>query len=645
VPLGHFVWFLYPRPIISQQVDVYTQWVVGSFTDTIGQVFPVAVPLDDFDGFFSTLVCKADAARFNLPIYPIQPEEAPGPPLAAAGEGRGTRNQNALPVEASTERLNWPAVDGGNDDDNPVIVVLPQFLPVGPGKTFPHQHPLMSTTSFRDTFPLLEIWRRGITYARDHNANHSVTRAGPLFHIDSLELEENAHDPTEEFDVRADLYLAPTQLGPNDACFSEVAGTLGPWSDQVWIDLGGRLELEAPAVIPPVGDAFTPNLFKTALEPLINRDKDFRLSPRTMARFRILLGGSPPAGVDGADLAALPLLKEAFSECLRMSSGAAAADELKEITRTDIQEANASHLCTSKDVTFDADAVTLAFSDRLLTFQFVGDRLVSLTKVHAQTNLGLLQFLTPIRTALAHVAERDAAAKTLVMANASNSASQIDATKNSQMYNGGKANSFRCLHEAVYNFRLVCGLVVDDPDQSLLIQKLVEHTDILVDVSGKSFWEAYCNQPNLVVHAYQDLQHILSAFVVVATNSSLTKAVKGGSQITLDNYTTAVAVANGHIQTLRAVVNGDGLGHFRDVPHCSTWFGTPSLTTRPAPISCGMTERHITETGRSTAGRVTPADLAEVTERLQSLGALEFDSAAPNAKADFFDKVTVRAKK
>ena len=51
------------------------------------------------------------------------------------------------------------------------------------------------------------------------------------------------------------------------------------------------------------------------------------------------------------------------------------------------------------------------------------------------------------------------------------------------------------------------------------------------------------------------------------------------------------------------------------------------------------------DSGRTPAGRVTPADLAEVTERLRSLGALEFDSAAPGAKADFFDKVTVRAKK
>jgi len=131
----------------------------------------------------------------------------------------------------------------------------------------------------------------------------------------------------------------------------------------------------------------------------------------------------PPAWADGTNLAALPPLKEDFSECLHIPSGAAAANELKEITRTAIQVANASRLCMSNNVTFNADAVTLAFSDRLRTFQFVVDRLVSLTKVHAQTNLGLLQFLTSIRTSLAHVAEGDAAVKIMVMPNTSNSAS------------------------------------------------------------------------------------------------------------------------------------------------------------------------------------------------------------------------------
>jgi len=214
---------------------------------------------------------------------------------------------------------------------------------------------------------------------------------------------------------------------------------------------------------------------------------------------------------------------------------------------------------------------------------------------HSGNVPSVIQFLTPVRAALAQVAEGDAAVKTLVMAKASNSASQIDATKNSQMYSGGKVDSFRALYESVCNFRLLCSLASNDPDRSLLVQKLVEYTDILVDFSGKSFWEAHRNHPHLAIHAYQDLQHILSAFVVVATNSTLSKSVDGGNQVTLGNYSTALAVTNGHVHNLQAVVNGNGLGSFRDVPHCSTWFGHSPSPTQSTPIPAeGATGVHQT---------------------------------------------------
>jgi len=235
----------FTRPVVSERVskDGF-QWMVGSFTNTIGQVFPVAVPLDDFDGFFTTLVRKADATRFNLPIYPRQPEAIEGPPVEGE-KGRGARN--ACPVADSLERLNWIAVGRDNNDDATVIVVLPQFLPIGPGQTFPHHHPLVSDTTFRDSFPLLEVWRKGIVYARDHNGNNSVTQGGTLFHLASVALAANAPDPTEDFDVRVVLFRSPNQLRPDDPRFSEVAATIGPWSDQVWIELGGQLKPDFPA--------------------------------------------------------------------------------------------------------------------------------------------------------------------------------------------------------------------------------------------------------------------------------------------------------------------------------------------------------------------------------------------------------------
>ena len=100
-----------------------------------------------------------------------------------------------------------------------------------------------------------------------------------MFHLASVALAANTPDPTEDFDVRVVLFRSPNQLRPDDPCFSEVAATIGPWSDQVWIELGGQLEPDFPAQPPPAGEAFSAQTFRSAIEPLVNRDKEFRLFP------------------------------------------------------------------------------------------------------------------------------------------------------------------------------------------------------------------------------------------------------------------------------------------------------------------------------------------------------------------------------
>ena len=72
--------------------------VIGSFSDTLGLSVPVSVPLIDFEGFFTTLVPRADAEASGLSIHPTAPDVVPGPPP----------RRNMDPVEASMDRLNFP---------------------------------------------------------------------------------------------------------------------------------------------------------------------------------------------------------------------------------------------------------------------------------------------------------------------------------------------------------------------------------------------------------------------------------------------------------------------------------------------------------------------------------------------------------
>jgi hypothetical protein len=164
----------FTRPSI-ESTDAGATVVVGSFTDTIGQVFPFSVPLDDFQGYFTTLVPRQLAEQYGLPMYPTAPDTVPGPPA--------TRNRNAEIVAPSMERLHFTMPEEPVAGDHPVAVALPLFLPVGPGHTCHHPLPFTCETDFSVTFPLLHLWRNGLKYCLEYNQGLSVTVGGPLFHI------------------------------------------------------------------------------------------------------------------------------------------------------------------------------------------------------------------------------------------------------------------------------------------------------------------------------------------------------------------------------------------------------------------------------------------------------------------------------
>ena len=93
--------------------------------------------LEEFRGYFTTLVPRGVANRFNLSIHPQEPSTVAGPPPPVE-LGRGARLNQPAPVEASLGRLDFPMPEGQGPDDLPVIVALPMVLPIGPGQTFPH---------------------------------------------------------------------------------------------------------------------------------------------------------------------------------------------------------------------------------------------------------------------------------------------------------------------------------------------------------------------------------------------------------------------------------------------------------------------------------------------------------------------------
>jgi hypothetical protein len=313
------------------------------------------------------------------------------------------------------------------------------------------------------------------------------------------------------------------------------------------------------------------------MEPLVAKEKTFASAARTQSRYLLLLAGAPR---DAAypDHVALPNLLDDFKAYLSVSSSAVAGDDLRELVKSRLVLANSSQSSIDKDTTLEAENITLAFSDRVRTFGFLSEKLVCTSQAGAKTTLGLLQFLTPDRDALAAVVEGDQEAAALLMSNSTSSTAQLDASKASKLYCAGRLTTFRHSYEAVCNFCCLVSAMVADLDAPLVLLKLLEYSALLVDRTGRRFFEAQFKvAPYLAIHPWQDLQTILSAFCRIATDSTLYGAVTRGDPIGISNYRSALDVSDALISELRAILNGNGLGKFAGTPSCALWFNSAHL--------------------------------------------------------------------
>ena len=533
-----------------------------------------------------------------------------GPPANAT--------RNAESVEASLQRLNFPMPGEPADGDYPVIAALPLFLPIGPGQTFPHPLALADATSFRDQFFLFHVWKTGMHYCVNRNQGRSVTVGGPLFHLPGLAVADADDIPFEGYTVRDRIPANPTALVPTSGRFAEVVATINQWSDVIWTEIGSNMEPEPPQAGGGGGGVvFGPEQVRAVVEPLVNKEKEYRLADRSQARYRALLARAPIDGGPNPDVAVLPDLRAEFLTYLTQNSSAAASDDLKEIIRSKLAVANSSAMAINKDVTWESGNVTLAFSDRLRATVWLVEKLRATSLTAAKNCIGLLQFLTPDRDALASVVEGDLQVHSLVMANVSSNSAQIDASKSSKMYSAGRLETFRHSYEAFCNLRLVLSVIDDDPDSSMLIQKLKDYVDVLMDRDGRLFYETCREQPHLAVHPWQDLQHILSAFLVTATNADVYQAIMKGENVAMANYANAVAVADASIAELRAIINGNGLGKFGGLPCCADWF---SRAEPSQPRTRGGGE--LVGSSGPKRQKVDPDEI----ERKKALGMLTYDT-------------------
>ena len=140
--------------------------------------------------------------------------------------------------------------------------------------------------------------------------------------------------------------------------------------------------------------------------------------------------------------------------------------------------------------------------------------------------MSLLHFLTPDWGALLAAKATEECNNPIVLSHISDDKAQFEASKASSLYTGGRLHEWRDVYTIVVNLRMVLSaMVVPITATPLLIQKLIAFINLTNTCEGQLFCESYRYHHYVRVHMFQDLQHILSMFLMVACQPSLRKAL------------------------------------------------------------------------------------------------------------------------
>ena len=562
--------------------------VLGSFSDTIGTTYPIAVTLADFKGHFTTLVPRVDAERLHLAVHPTPPDQVEGPPaipVVLVGEEDDeevedpAEDPNAAPnpVEGTMQRLNFGPTT--TNEDRPVIAALPCFLPLAFGYTYPDPLPLMAAESLATTFPVFEIWRRGIQYARNNNSDTSVTKGGPLFYQPSLVLPVN-EDPWTNLEIRRRIPQAPVPLPPSHPGFLRIKRNVDELSEATWFDLGSEMIDNIPTLpSTPGGVGLTADAITAIVTPLMaarsnSREKTTSEIEHAVTAldiecyYRLAL-----AGTDASDTLHFPALHPTFRDVLGKTKPLSATQAFQDHLGDQLETCVRSDKALDRDVTFDADACTTMFVNCLRSFHWLTEPIARTTKMGAQSRLSLLHFLTPDRGALLAAKATEECNNPIVLSHISDDKAQLEASKASSLYTGGRLQEWRDVYTVVVNLRMVLlAMMAPTAAVPLLIQKLIAFVDLTNTREGRLFCESYRYHHFVRVHMFQDLQHILSMFLMVARQPSLRKALRDGEAISPRNYYDAARIADQLIDRFRAIITGNSLNEFGFAPRCLDWF-------------------------------------------------------------------------
>jgi hypothetical protein len=188
------------------------------------------------------------------------------------------------------------------------------------------------------------------------------------------------------------------------------------------------------------------------------------------------------------------------------------------------------------------------------------------------------------------------------------------------------------------NFTTTSKTITLDVAGSCVGKRLLAFHALFQTPQGRAFTRAYKDNKYLIIHIFQQIQHILSVYAQVAVSTQLRQAVKEGQPIPLANYAPANEASFSVIQKVERMIMGSGIEEFAAPPVLWPLFAARTGATLPPaapPTTHPPTQPRQPSTPapkrqklapESPAGSPAPPSAAELADR-KTKGILAYDPA------------------
>ena len=565
--------WIYPftRPCVATNAGQDTIYV-GNLSDLLVDCHPAEMQGSGFNGWFTSLVPKADVDTFHLPYFTEPPDTLDGPPSAA-----GLADGDA----GSVARLNY-----GPDaaEKELMIAALPIVIPLPAGVPFPTD-PWEATVPNPEAtqhYAFVEVWRQAQAYILNNNAGMSVTMGGPLFDLTGI---AEGQVPNCTIEPRGDLTLQ--MIPPTSPHFTPVKVASREAANAAYIRIGNTLPVETTAagvagmfshqqpgtnLHHPAGESPSGGNFEKLVEALTNNSRTPEVKEKAKTQEAVLqrfsLAFAEVAEVSKERIVIPATLRPKFIEFVNTSNPDAAKILWNDLLASITQQATNSNTRLDGGATLQAgDLGDGAFVAAVKKFRFLKRSLTTASAMNdAKTQISVLAFGDPLKDGKAY---RDR----LVQEDLFDCQAAVGeektkmARKSTELYIGGALFTIDNFKTLIYNMRLFGLAICEKFEQSEFWKPIKAYEHYLQKPVGRE-WANFLSikYKHAALAMAVELQTILKFYFCLGDVLEYRDAVAAGVPIDPDVYLEGSIVAKESVKRLCNDINGMRIKNYEEIP-------------------------------------------------------------------------------